>query len=63
MSRRILPSLGVLLLAVGFVWFFHGVGVLEGGIMSDEPFWAILGAGMIASGIAVLGRVRATSRS
>jgi hypothetical protein len=62
MSRRILPPIGVLLLAVGFVWFFHGVGLLEDGIMSDQPLWAVLGAGMIASGIGVLGRARASSR-
>jgi hypothetical protein len=62
MSRHILPPIGVLLLAVGFVWFFHGVGLLQAGIMSDDPSWAILGAGMIASGIGVLGRARASSR-
>jgi hypothetical protein len=62
MSRHILPPIGVLLLAVGFVWFFHGVGLLEDGIMSDQPLWAVLGAGMIAAGIGVLGRARASSR-
>jgi hypothetical protein len=60
MARRILPLLGIVLLSVGFVWFFQGVGLLEDSIMNDEPLWAVLGAALIASGIGVLGRARAT---
>lgn len=60
MARRVLPLVGILLLAIGFVWFFQGVGLLEDSIMTDQPIWAVVGAAMIACGIGVLGRVRAS---
>jgi hypothetical protein len=58
--RSVLPMLGTGLLAVGFVWFFQGVGMLETGLISDEPLWALLGAVMVASGVGVLSHARAS---
>ena len=34
---------GALLLLIGAVWFLQGVGVLGGGMMSGQTFWAVAG--------------------
>jgi hypothetical protein len=38
-----LNVLGALLAIVGLVWFFQGIGVLQGSSMSDQSQWAIIG--------------------
>jgi hypothetical protein len=49
---------GVLLVLIGAVWFGQGMGWIGGGSMSGETLWAVvgpvlavLGAGMVASGL------------
>jgi len=57
--------IGVVLLLVGIVWFFQGVGVIGGSFMTGEALWAVIGAVCIFFGIALLlgaRRVRATRR-
>ena len=44
--------IGALLIVVGIVWIFQGVGTLHGSFMTDQPVWAVIGA------IAVLGAQR-----
>lgn len=34
----------ILLLLTGIVWFFQGVGVIQGSFMTDQSSWAIIGA-------------------
>jgi hypothetical protein len=60
MATRAVPLLGLMLLAAGFVWFFHGVGVIENGAMSGDPGSAVLGAALVVIGIGLLGRARAS---
>jgi hypothetical protein len=35
--------LGVVLIAIGVVWFFQGVGVIHGSFMTGEVLWAVIG--------------------
>ena len=52
---RIGPAvLGAILLAVGGVWIFQGIGTLKGSFMTGSPFWfwvgvacAVAGAGLV----------------
>jgi hypothetical protein len=46
-----------LMLIVGGVWFFQGIGILLGSRMTNDPFWAIAGGVVVVVGavLAVLG--------
>ena len=44
----------VVLLVVGVVWFFQGVGVIHGSFMTGEAVWAVIGALCVAGGVALL---------
>lgn len=48
MRRRPQTLLGVVLAAVGAIWFLQGVGVLPGSFMSGDPFWAAVGGVLLA---------------
>jgi hypothetical protein len=39
---------------VGVVWFFQGIGVIEGSFMTGEALWAVIGAFCVAAGVALL---------
>jgi len=45
---------GGLLLLMGTVWFFQGIGVLPGSFMSGQRQWAINGVIVDAVGIGLL---------
>ena len=47
-------AIAVALLVVGGVWFFQGVGVIEGSFMTGEAVWAVIGVVCIATGAALL---------
>ena len=47
-------SIAVLLLVVGGVWFFQGIGVIEGSFMTGDALWAVIGVVCVAAGIALL---------
>jgi len=53
-SSWIRRALAVALIVVGGVWFFQGVGVIEGSFMTGEALWAVIGAGCVAAGLALL---------
>jgi hypothetical protein len=40
----------ILLIAVGGVWTFQGIGSLKGSFMTGSPFWAFVGVVCIAAG-------------
>jgi hypothetical protein len=63
MARPVRLLLGILLLLVGLVWFFQGIGVLEGSFMTDQPVWAVIGVALIVIGAGVLFRGRPTPRN
>jgi hypothetical protein len=60
MSRPVRLVLAILLLLVGLVWFFQGIGVLKGSFMTDQPVWAVIGVALVVIGVGVLVRGRPT---
>jgi hypothetical protein len=63
-AMRIRVVLGVLLIVVGIVWIFQGVGTLHGSFMTDQAVWAVIGAIAVLFGIALLvGAARARGSS
>ena len=52
--------IGIVLIAIGVVWFFQGIGVLKGSFMTGEALWAVIGAIAIFLGGSL---VRGTRRS
>jgi hypothetical protein len=39
-----LTVIGIMLLAVGGIWFLQGIGVLPGSFMTGQTKWAVIGA-------------------
>jgi hypothetical protein len=53
--RRTLPvTLGLVMVVVGAVWTFQGLGYLEGSPMTDQSIWAILGPLVAGLGVALV---------
>lgn len=49
-----LRLVGFVLLFMGTVWFFQGVGLLPGSFMSGQPRWAVNGVIAVAVGLVFL---------
>ena len=49
---------GVLLCVVGAIWFFQGIGVLEGSFMTGTWFWTVVGVILFALGLRMVVRAR-----
>jgi hypothetical protein len=49
-----LTILGGLLILAGVVWFFQGIGVLAGSMMTGQPQWAYIGGGLVIVGIVLI---------
>ena len=49
--NRTVRIVGLVLTAVGAVWFFQGIGVLPGSFMTGQTRWAIIGATTAAAGL------------
>jgi hypothetical protein len=47
-------GIGVVLLVVGVVWIGQGVGLIGGSFMTDEIFWAVMGAIAVLFGVALV---------
>ena len=54
MKKLALLLLGVLILVVGLVWTFQGLGYLEGSAMSGEETWAVIGPAVAGAGVALI---------
>ncbi len=52
--RPLLLVLGLLLVVVGAVWTFQGLGYLEGSPMTGVDVWAIVGPLVAGLGVALL---------
>ena len=52
--RVALNVLGVLLMLFGGVWFFQGINVLPGSIMTGQIRWAVYGGIAGVAGVAAL---------
>jgi uncharacterized membrane-anchored protein YitT (DUF2179 family) len=49
--RPLLIALGAVMVVMGAIWTFQGLGYLEGSPMSDQTLWAVLGP--IVAGLGV----------
>ena len=47
-------AIAIVLVLVGLVWFFQGIGVIEGSFMTGEALWAVIGVVCIVAGCALL---------
>ena len=47
-------AIAIVLILVGLVWFFQGIGVIEGSFMTGEAVWAVIGVGCVIVGGAIL---------
>ena len=50
-ARRIV---GVVLVLIGLVWFFQGIGVIHGSFMTGQALWAVIGAIAVFFGVSLL---------
>ncbi len=51
MGKIVTLVVGIVLIAIGVVWFFQGIGSLAGSPMTGVSFWAYAGGGMFILGI------------
>lgn len=58
MGRRALVALAVLAILAGAVFALQGLRVLPSRVMYGEPAWIVIGAAMVAAGLAALARLR-----
>ncbi len=56
MALRIL--FGVTLLVTGIVWFFQGIGAIEGYGMTGHGEWSVIGAVLIVIAVGLLAGAR-----
>jgi hypothetical protein len=49
-------AIAIVLVVAGVVWFFQGVGVIEGSFMTGEAIWAVIGAACVAAGLLLVFR-------
>ena len=52
--RALLVALGVVMVLVGAVWTFQGLGYLKGSPMTDQEIWAILGPLLAGLGVGLV---------
>ena len=51
MSKLVKLVIAALLMAIGVVWFFQGIGSLAGSPMTGVSFWAFAGVIMFVVGL------------
>ena len=52
--KNIMGIFGILLILVGGIWFFQGIGVIPGSFMTGQDFWAVAGFLAVISGIVLV---------
>jgi hypothetical protein len=60
MSRPVTLVIGGILVVIGLIWFFQGIGVLGGSVMSGVALWAVIGPIVAIAGVALIVRGRRT---
>ena len=50
----VLIVVGLLLVAMGLVWMFQGLGVIGGSAMSGHTLWAVVGPIVALGGLALV---------
>ncbi len=53
-ARAVPYLLAVLMVVVGAVWTFQGLGYLKGSSMTGQTYWAVVGPAVAGLGIALL---------
>lgn len=53
MGRVVALVLSALLVAVGLLWTFQGLGYIKGSSMTGVEFWAVLGPAVAGFGVAL----------
>jgi len=56
--RGIAGGFGLVLLLVGTVFFFQGIGVIGGSFMTGSARWAVIGAVLDVAGVGLLALAR-----
>jgi hypothetical protein len=61
--RIVLLIVGILMFLIGIVWTLQGIDVLQGSVMSGDPFWATVGIVLLIVGpiLAIVGWRRGAS--
>ena len=52
--RTLMRYGGILIALLGGVFFLQGIGVLPGSVMTNDPFWAVVGAIMVVVAVALI---------
>ncbi|OLB75134.1 MAG: hypothetical protein AUI14_21800 [Actinobacteria bacterium 13_2_20CM_2_71_6] len=47
--------IGALIVVVGGVWTFQGLGVIGGSVMSGQTLWAVIGPIVAVAGLVLIG--------
>jgi hypothetical protein len=53
MARVVALVLSVLMIVVGLLWTFQGLGYIKGSAMTGVEFWAVVGPALAGFGIAL----------
>ncbi len=56
--KTALTIIGTLLFLTGVIWFFQGIGVIQGSLMTGTSTWTIIGAVCVIIGIGMIVFVR-----
>jgi hypothetical protein len=54
MSRAALLLLSMLIMVLGLIWTFQGLGYLGGSAMSGQHEWAVIGPAVAGLGVALM---------
>lgn len=52
--RPLMIALAAVMVLMGAIWTFQGLGYIQGSAMSDQTIWAILGPILAGLGVAVV---------
>lgn len=52
--RALWIAMGTIMVLVGAVWTFQGLGYLEGSAMTDQTLWAVLGPILAGLGVGLI---------
>lgn len=51
MGKPVLVAVGLLIAVMGTIFFFQGIGVIGGSVMTDTTLWTILGPLIALAGL------------
>jgi hypothetical protein len=52
--RAGVPTIAVILLIIGVIWFLQGINILPGSFMTGRAFWAWMGIASFVGGLVLL---------